>query len=130
MLNPNFFLLLVGFLKGRVLGPLFFLVYVNDIQGTVRDCGLKLYADDTVLYQYGINCTDAESKLQESVNKFKECCDVNVLTINAAKTKVMAFASRSKVKKFKNLDIKVDGVKLKLVPYFKYLGLTLDLALN
>ena len=42
----------------------------------------------------------------------------------------MVFASRSKVKKSKNIDIKVDGEKLKMVPSFKYLGMTLDSTLN
>ena len=119
-----------GVPQGSVLGPLFFLVYVNDIQDAVNDCGVKLYADDTVLYQAGVSCIEAETKLQESVSRFKEWCDVNVLTINASKTKVMAFASRSKVKKCKNLNIRIEGEKLKLAPYFKYLGLTLDSTLN
>ena len=119
-----------GVPQGSVLGPLFFLVYVNDIQNAVGECGIKLYADDTVLYQSGVNCAEAEAKLQSSVSKFKLWCDVNVLTINASKTKVMAFGSRSKVKKCKNLDIRIAGEKLKLVPSFKYLGLTLDSTLN
>ena len=119
-----------GVPQGSVLGPLFFLVYVNDIQGAVKNCGIKLYADDTVLYQDGINVAEANVKLQISVNRFKEWCDVNALTINASKTKIMAFASRSRVKKCKEVDIRIDGEKLKLVPYFKYLGLTLDSTLN
>ena len=88
-----------GVPQGSVLGPLFFLVYVNDIQDAVKNCGIKLYADDTVLYQDGINGTEGGVKLQSSVDRFKEWCDVNALTINASKTKVMAFASRSGVKK-------------------------------
>ena len=107
-----------------------FLVYVNDIHGAVGNCGIKLYADDTVLYQVGVNSNDASSKLQVNVSKFKEWCDINALTINASKTKIMAFASRSRVKKCKEVDIRIGGEKLKMVPYFKYLGLTLDSTLS
>ena len=39
-----------GVPQGSVLGPLFFLVYVNDLQHAVNECDLKLYADDTVLF--------------------------------------------------------------------------------
>ena len=42
----------------------------------------------------------------------------------------MVVASRSKVKKSRNVDIRVDGERLKLVPFFKYLGMTLDSTLN
>ena len=77
-----------GVPQGSVLGPLFFLVYVNDIQNAVVDCDIKLYADDTVLYQSGTNCVEAEVKLQRSINDFKNWCDINKLTINASKTKI------------------------------------------
>ena len=119
-----------GVPQGSVLGPLFFLIYVNDIQGAVENCGIKLYADDTVLYQSGVNVDEARGKLQKSVTEFKNWCDINALTINASKTKLMAFASRSRVKKCKNVDVRIGGKKLKIVPYFKYLGLTLDPTLN
>ena len=90
-----------GVPQGSVIGPLFFLIYVNDVQQAVPNCGLKLYADDTVLYQPGVNCEEARGKLQSSISKFKIWCNINALTINVPKTKVMAFATRSKVKNVK-----------------------------
>ena len=119
-----------GVPQGSVLGPLFFLVYVNDVENALDNCGLKLYADDTILFQHGVNSVDAEIKLQQSLNKFKDWCDTNVLTINIAKTEVMTFASRSKVRKSKNVKISIGEDTLKLVPSYKYLGLTLDSTLN
>ena len=113
-----------------MLGPLFFLVYVNDTQEALDECGLKMYADDTVLYQSGINSWEAANKLQLSLNLFNSWCSVNQLTINIKKTKLMAFGSRGKVKKAKNVTIKLGGLKLQHVPSFKYLGLTLDGTLN
>ena len=65
-----------------------------------------------------------------SVCEFKKWCDINALTINASKTKLMAFASRSRVKECKDVDIRIGREKIKIVPYFKYLGLTLDSILN
>ena len=114
-----------GVPQGSVLGPLFFLVY-DDTQDALDACGLKMYADDTVLYQSGINSRDAANKLQLSLNLFDAWCSVNRLTINIKKTKLMAFGSRGKIKKAKNLTIKLGGQKLHQVPSFKYLGLTLD----
>ena len=51
-----------GVPQGSVLGPLFFLVYVNDLQYVLDDCKLKLFADDTVLYQTGEDKSRAEQK--------------------------------------------------------------------
>ena len=69
-------------------------------------------------------------KLQTSVNDFKKWCNVNALTINVSKTKVMAFATRSKVKKCKDVKITKGEECLKIVPSYKYLGLLLDSTLN
>ena len=119
-----------GVPQGSVLGPLFFLVFVNDIQGALDNCNVKLYADDTVLYQTGVNCAEAETKLQKSVNMFANWCATNSLTINIAKTKTMAFGSRHKVKRAKSAKIKLNGEVLKQVPSYKYLGIILDSTLN
>ena len=119
-----------GVPQGSVLGPLFFLIYVNDLQYALDDCKLKLYADDTVLYQSGVNQLQAQQRLQTSLNKFSVWCAGNALTINVKKTKIMAFGSRSKVKKCVKASVLLNNEKLKLVPSYKYLGLTLDPTLN
>ena len=119
-----------GVPQGSVLGPLFFLIYVNDIGSVLPDCEMKLYADDTVLYQSGENCEIARGKLQNSMDKFAKWCSSNALTINTKKTKLMAFGSRSKVKKCNGTSILLNGDKIKLVPSYKYLGVTLDQTLN
>ena len=119
-----------GVPQGSVLGPLFFLVFVNDIQGAIQDCKIKLYADDTVLYQSGVNCDEASNKLQRSVNRFASWCEANSLTINISKTKTMAFGSRQRVKRAKKSTIKLGEEVLKQVPSYRYLGLILDSTLN
>ena len=119
-----------GVPQGSVLGPLFFLVYVNDIQNIVGNTGLKLYADDTVLYRSGTNSELAVSGLQPSLNLFYNWCVINKLSVNIKKTKVMVFGSRQKVKKARNVLVSIGRETLKIVPSYKYLGLTLDLTLN
>ena len=85
------------------------------MQQAVMDCGLKLYADATVLYQSGVNKEEARKKLQTSVNRFNEWCMINALTINVSKTKVMAFATRSKVKKCKDVKIHIRNDCFKVI---------------
>ena len=116
-----------GVPQGSVLGPLFFLVVVND---ALDFCGVKLYADDTVLYRLGINSWEVAEKPQRSITRFSKWCEENSLTINIAKTKIMSFGSRHNVKKAKNVIVKLGNDKLQQVPSYKYLGMLLDSTLN
>ena len=119
-----------GVPQGSVLGPLFFIIYINDLQHALNNGNVKLYADDTVLYQSGNNADEAGRCLQANLNLFSYWCTVNKLTINTTKSKLMVFGSRSKVKKEKNVKIYLNGDPLQKVPTFKYLGMTLDSTLN
>ena len=105
-----------GVPQGSVLGPLFFLIYVNDLETALDDCKIKLYADDTVLLSGRFNSNHAEFKLQASMNLFSQWCSANALTVNAKKIKIMAFGSRSKVKKCQNVKIKLRGISIRQVP--------------
>ena len=119
-----------GVPQGSVLGPLFFLVYINDLSHVLNDCKVKLYADDTVIYKSSVDHTSAAEVLQRDLDRFCKWCDENKLTVNSKKTKLMVFGSRSRVKKAKNVEILINGEFLQLVPSFKYLGLILDSTLN
>ena len=56
-----------GVSQRSVLGPLFFLVHINDLQHAVGDCGvIKLYAYDSVLYHSGVTCNEANQTSNQS----------------------------------------------------------------
>ena len=119
-----------GVPQGSVLGPLFFILYVNDVQHAVKGAKLQLYADDTVIHVADKDPLVAVTKLQPSLDQFSKWCKGNKLTLNASKTKLMVFGTRSKVKKAKDLVVKVDNTPLQIVPTYKYLGITLDSTLS
>ena len=119
-----------GVPQGSILGPLFFLVYINDIQNVMNNCKYQLYADDTVIYCNGKTYEEAKLKLQNVMNKFVDWCGKNALTININKSKIMSFGSRNNIKKSKNINIKINDEYLGNVPTYKYLGIHLDQTLN
>ena len=119
-----------GVPQGSVLGPLFFLIYINDLMYVLNDCKLKLYADDTVIYQSDIDHSMASVGLQINLDCFYRWCIENKLTINIKKTKLMVFGTRSRVKKSKSVKISINNECLQLVPSFKYLGILLDSTLS
>ena len=67
---------------GSVLGPLLFLIYVNDISQSIQNSDCRLYADDTILCSEVIN--DAKS-LQEDINELKSWADTWGMIFNHKK---------------------------------------------
>ena len=119
-----------GVPQGSVLGPLFFILYVNDMQNAVQKANVQLYADDTVLHSSDKDLDNAAMDLQEGLNQFSVWCHENKLSLNTNKTKQMAFGTRYKVKKTKRIILSVEGKPLQTVPTYKYLGITLDSTLS
>ena len=68
--------------------------------------------------------------LADITNNFQFWCTANKLSINAKKTKLMVFGSRSKIIKAKNVQIYLQGCLLQKVPTFKYVGLIWDSTLT
>ena len=119
-----------GVPQGLVLGPLFFIIYVNDMQSAVQEANSQLYADDTVIYASGQSPDQAANKLQPALNLFTVWCKVNKLSLNVSKTKQMNFGTRHKVKKASRTKLMMDNVALQIVPTYKYLGFMLDSTLS
>ena len=96
-----------GVSQGSILGPLLFLLYVNEMKQAVN-CYLFLYADDSCLvYQH-----NDVSKIEQNLNKnFSDICDWfvdNKLSIHFGedKTKCIIYGTKQKLDKTGGLDIK------------------------
>ena len=122
---------LCGVPQGSILGPLLFLLYINDMPQSVK-CDLFLYADDSCLVFQHKNVKEIEKQLNED---FANLCDwfvENKLSIHFGedKTKSILFATKMKVKKVDKLDITYKNIKIKQHSKVSYLGCILDETLN
>jgi hypothetical protein len=118
--------IILGVPQGSILGPLFFLIFINDLAFVV-ELLCKMFADDTTLY-------DADSDLEVLINRFKkqlepliDWCNFNRLDLNWSKTFFM-FVSNKRQKLPK--EIYVGEISVKVVDSFKLLGVTIDNKLN
>ena len=113
-----------------VLGPLFFLVYINDLVYSLKHVLVKLYADDTVLYMQHDGTASASAKIQAGLDIFSKWCGANKLSFNPKKTKQVNFGSRHQLKKQAGTHWYIGGKVIQKVPSFKYLGIILDPTLT
>ena len=67
--------------------------------------------------------TSAVRRLQQILRLFSTRCKVNQLTKNIQKSKIIVLGSRHRVKKAKNISVKVDGAHLKWFPHISIYGL-------
>ena len=116
-----------GVPQGSILGPLLFLLCINDTQQAV-DCDLFLYADDTcLLFQH----KDLDRIKEELTKNFSNICDWFVdnnssIHFGEDKTKSMLFSTKTRKRKIGTLDIQYGGVKIKQYSKVTYLGCELD----
>ena len=125
--DSNFSHVTTGIPQGSSLGPLLFLVYVNDLPNAVHDSLTGMYADDTGLYSMGPSISAMEETLNRDLSKL--CCWLlaNKLSINAVKSKFMIIASPYSMSKLVDKpEIKVLGKSLEQVTSIDYLDMTMD----
>ena len=123
--------LLCGVPQGSILGPLFFLLYINDMPQSV-DCELSLYADNTCLIFQHKDITEIESALNKNFSMFCDWFVDNKFSIHFGedKTKSILFGSKHKIKKSKPLNNQYNDIKRIQYSKVTYLGFIFDETLS
>ena len=120
----------IGVPQGSTVGPLMFIVYINDLCTVLQNCNHCMYADDTVLYCSNVSRKLVRKDLQMDIDRVQKWCDTNRLTLNVGKTKVMSFMSDHKREGCNRFRIYMKGSLIEEVDSYKYLGTILDNRLN
>ena len=116
--------------QGSILGPLFFISYINDVKESIQNYEIGLYADDTVIFTHNPDLAVARSNLQRDLDGFAQWSNTNALSVNVKKTKFMVYGSRARVKRAKDVSLNINNVQIQRVPNYKYLGFTMDPRLS
>ena len=121
----------IGFFKcgvpqGSVLGPLFFLLYINDIYRAVGCNAVRLFADDTSLLSYGLNLNDVIIEAKELFDKLYHWGVANKLSINSNKTNFVLFHMKNKPVPNDFDSIQTNHMTIGRVKTVNYLGLVID----
>ena len=119
----------IGVPQGSILGPLFFLMYVNDLPSVTKLCKVVLYADDTALFYAADDLQQIQNSLLSDFLLVSKWMDTNRLVLNVDKTKSMIFGTHQRLRN-RNLFLNSNDINIDVVNQFKYLGVVLDQHLN
>ena len=118
-----------GVPQGSVLGPLLFLLYVNDIQNCIDKKKIKLFADDTGVFMFGPSLQALIQESSNNMSKLYEWFLKNNLALSLEKTNFIIF--HGKRKKIPDItEIKFGNHSIPRVKSTKYIGLILDETLS
>ena len=114
---------LSGVPQGSVLGPVLFLIFINDVCSTIStDCSIKLFADDIKIYiKNGLD----QSSLQANINKIFNYCTSHQLSVNLSKVFVLHIGYNNP-----QYVYDINGHKITSVNEIRDLGVVIDSSLS
>lgn len=119
-----------GVPQGSVLGPVLFLLFINDFPSIVQDSRLYLFADDTSLVVSNVDRSQLEIQTYIQSNCIAQWLSDNGLYINTKKTSFLEFCLRKSTCTSDSLTLLFDETDLSPTSCVTYLGVVLDNKLN
>ena len=115
-----------GVPQGSVLGPLLFLIFINDLPKCCPEGNTRLFADDTTIFYHSNDTKDIIATGKIIMIKLTNWFKANKLTLNADKSSFTIFKSSQKT--IPNLPDKIKFLNQELnrTPHIKFLGVILD----
>jgi len=117
----NFSDIKAGVPQGSVLGPLLFLLYINDVTHVIQNCQIRLFADDTCLFIEVDNRDETAVKLNQDLENINQWSSQWIVDFSETKTKEMIISNKKDSNA--NPPVYLNGKLIEEVASFCYLGL-------
>ena len=119
-----------GVPQGSILGPLLFIIYIDDIVKQIDHCTVHLYADDTILYFSDKDINRIECLLNADLKRVHKWMCLNKLSLNVSKTESILIGNRTMLSKHNSLNVQISGKDIQSKKTVKYLGVLIDQELK
>jgi hypothetical protein len=119
-----------GVPQGSTLGPLLFLIFINDLPLVSQLAIFTLFADDAVITAHGKYLKVIAELIEAVLCKIHAWCRENKLTLNAEKTEYVVYGTKTKKANAPPVSLHIGGTLLREVNSYKYLGTVLDATLS
>ena len=118
-----------GVPQGSVLGPLLFLLFINDLNKAVAHCKVHHFADDTNFLYASHSLKNLNKTVNFDLSNLVQWLRANKISLNFNKTKIVVFRSLTK-QIYKNINFRLRGSKIERKRCTKYLGAVIDKHLS
>ena len=115
-----------GVPQGSILGPLLFILFINDITNVSTSTKLIMFADDTNLFFKHENVNQLFANVNKELKKVSKWFKLNKLSLNIKKTNFIIFRNKNKIIKTESLNITIDNIVIDQVYSTKFLGVIIN----
>ena len=116
----------MGVPQGSILGPLLFMIFVNDLPDVLNKCTVNLYADDSMIYFSHRNPQEVKEVLERELEAIALWIEHNKFRMNAAKTQLMVMDCKRRQKEVEEFTVLHRGECIRSKHKVKYFGVVVD----